>query len=151
MLFVQREGVPMADKKDVIGRFIEEVLNEGRFEQMDELVLEDFVELDPLPGQSQGREGLQEVIRQMRGAFPDMHWVIEEMIGEGDKVCTRFAWTGTHRGPFVGVPATGRRVTVKGVVIDRLQSGKMADSRILMDTLGMMQQLGVAPQARQTP
>ena len=141
----------MADNKDVIRRFIEEVLNEGRFEQLDELVLEDFVELDPLPGQSPGRSGLQEVIRQMRGAFPDMHWVIEEIIGEADKVCTRFTWTGTQRGPFVGVPATGRRVTVKGVVIDRLHTGKMADSRILMDTMGMMQQLGVVPQAERTP
>jgi steroid delta-isomerase-like uncharacterized protein len=142
--------MPMADNKDVIRRFIEEVLNEGRFEQLDELVQEDFVELDPLPGQSPGREGLQEVIRQMRGAFPDMHWVIEEMIGEADKVCTRFTWTGTQRGLFVGVPATGRRVTVRGLVIDRLHSGKMADSRILMDTLGMMQQLGVVPQAERT-
>ena len=141
----------MADNKDVIRRFIEEVLNQGRFEQLDELVQEDFVELDLLPGQSPGREGLQEVIRQMRGAFPDMHWVIEETIGEDDKVCTRFTWTGTHRGPFMGVPATGRRVTVKGVVIDRLHSGKMADSRILMDTLGLMQQLGVVPQAERTP
>ena len=76
----------MPDNKYVIRRFIEEDLNEGRFEQLDELVLEDFVELDPLPGQSPGRWGLQEVIRQMRGAFPDMHWVIEEMIGEADKV-----------------------------------------------------------------
>lgn len=141
----------MADNKDVIRRFTAEVLNEGRFEQLGELVLEDFVELDPLPGQSQGRRGLQEVIRQMRDAFPDMHWVIEEMIGEDDKVCTRFTWTGTQRGPFMGLPATGRGVTVKGVVIDRLESGKMADSRILMDTLGMMQQLGAVPQAGQTP
>ncbi len=140
----------MADNKDVIRRFTEQVLNEGRFEQMDELVREDFVELDPLPGQSQGRAGLQEVIRQMRGAFPDMHWVIEEMIGEDDKVCTRFTWTGIHRGPFMGVPATMRSVTVKGVVIDRLHSGKMADSRILMDTLGLMQQLGMLPQVSQT-
>jgi hypothetical protein len=75
----------------------------------------------------------------------------EEMIGEADKVCTRFTWTGTQRGLFVGVPATGRRVTVRGVVIDRLHSGKMADSRILMNTLDMMQQLGVVPQAERTP
>ena len=135
----------IADNKDVIRRFIEEVLNEGRFDQLDELALEDFVELDPFPGQSQGREGLRELIRQMRVAFPDMHWVIEEMIGEADKVCTRFTWTGTQHGPFLGIPATGRRITVKGVVIDRLSEGKMADSRILMDTLGMMQQLGVGP------
>jgi len=76
----------MADNRNVIRRFIEEVLNEGRFERMDELVLEEFVELDPLPGQSQGREGLREVIRQMRVSFPDMHWVVDEMIGEGEKV-----------------------------------------------------------------
>ncbi len=135
----------MPDNKSLIRRFVEEVLNEGRFERLDELVLEDFVELDPLPGQSQGREGLREVVRQMRVSFPDMHWVVDEMIGEADKVCTRFTWTGTQRAPFLGVPATGRHVAVKGVVIDRLSAGKMADSRILMDTLSMMQQLGVVP------
>ena len=134
-----------ADNKNVIRRFVEEVLNEGRFEVLDELVLDDFVELDPLPGQSQGREGLREVIRQMRISFPDMHWVVDEMIGEAEKVCTRFTWTGTQCGSFLGVPATGRHVTVEGVVIDRLSAGKMADSRILMDTLSMMQQLGVVP------
>ena len=135
----------MADNKSVIRTFIEQVLNQGRFEQLDALVLEDFVELDPLPGQSQGRAGLGQVLRQMREAFPDMHWVVEEMVAEGDKVCTRFTWTGTQRAPFLGVPATGKRVSVKGVVIDRLSGGKMADSRILMDTLGLMQQLGVLP------
>ena len=135
----------MDDNKKVIRTFMEEVLNEGRFERMDDLVMEHFVELDPLPGQSQGREGLREVLQQMRISFPDMHWVVEEMIGEGDKVCTRFTWTGTQRGAFLGVPATGRPVAVKGVVIDRLSDGKMADSRILMDTLGMLQQLGVVP------
>jgi steroid delta-isomerase-like uncharacterized protein len=140
----------IADNKNVIRKFIDLVLNEGSFEQLDELVLEDFVELDPLPGQSQGREGLRQVLQQMRGAFPDMHWVIEEMLGEGEKVCTRFTWTGTQRGPFLGVPATGRRVNVKGVVIDRLSSGKMADSRILMDSLGMMQQLGALPEPGNT-
>jgi steroid delta-isomerase-like uncharacterized protein len=108
-------------------------------------VKEDFVELDPLPGQEQGREGLKAVIRQLRTAFPDMHWVVKEMVAESDKVVTRFVWTGTQRGEFLGIPATGRSVEVKGVVIDRLEDGKMADSRILMDTFGLMQQLGVIP------
>jgi len=67
------------------------------------------------------------------------------MLAEDDKVFTRFTWSGTHQGAFFGVPATGRRITVKGVVIDRLVAGRMADSRILMDTLGMMQQLGALP------
>ena len=127
--------------------FIEEVLNQGRFERMNDLVLENFIELDPLPGQQQGREGLKAALVGMRTAFPDMHWTVSEQIAEGDKVVTRFTWTGTQRDAFLGIPATGRRVKVKGVVIDRLESGKMADSRILMDTLSMMQQLGVIPAA----
>jgi steroid delta-isomerase-like uncharacterized protein len=141
----QYDTMPTVDNKNVITMFIEQVLNAGRLERMDDLVLEDFVELDPLPGQSQGREGLKDVVLQMRASFPDMHWVVHEMIAEADKVCTRFTWTGTQHGAFLGVPATGRHVTVKGVVIDRLVAGKMADSRILMDNLGMMQQLGAVP------
>ncbi len=131
--------------KDVIQAFLEDVINQGRLERTNDLVKEDFVEIDPLPGQEQGREGLKAVIHALRSAFPDMHWVVKEMVAEGEKVVTRFAWTGTHRGVFLGIPATGKSVEVKGVVIDRLEDGKMADSRILMDTMGLMQQLGVIP------
>ena len=131
----------------VVQRFLEEVINQGRLEQADEIVAEDFVELDPLPGQRQGREGLKEVIGMLRAAFPDMHWVVDEMIAEGEKVVTRFTWTGTQQGTFMGIPATGRSVVVKGVVIDRIVGGMMTDSRILMDTMGMMQQLGAIPGA----
>ena len=131
----------------VVQRFLEEVINQGRLEQANEIVAEDFVELDPLPGQRQGREGLKEVIGMLRTAFPDIHWVVDEMIAEGEKVVTRFTWTGTQQGTFMGIPATGRNVVVKGVVIDRIVGGMMTDSRILMDTIGMMQQLGAMPGA----
>ncbi len=140
-------SVSVSGNVAVIGRFLEEVINQGRLEQADELVAVDFVELDPLPGQRQGREGLKEVIGMLRAAFPDIHWVVDETVASGDKVVTRFTWTGTHRGTFLGIPATGRSVSVKGVVIDRLAAGKMADSRILMDNFTMMQQLGVIPGA----
>ena len=99
----------------------------------------------PLPGQGPGLGGLRDVLRGMRAAFPDMHWTVEEQIAEGDKVATRFEWTGTHRGEFLGVPATGRAVKVWGVVIDRLEGGKIKDTRIIMDSLGLMTQLGVFP------
>jgi steroid delta-isomerase-like uncharacterized protein len=131
--------------KEVIHAFIEDVLNQGRFDRMNDLVLENFIELDPLPGQQQGREGLKAVLMQFRSAFPDIHWRVDEMISEGEKVVTRFTWNGTHRDTFLGIPATGRHVEVKGVVIDRLEASKMADSRILMDTLGLLQQLGALP------
>jgi steroid delta-isomerase-like uncharacterized protein len=134
-----------AENKKVIAAFVEDVINQGRLNRADHLVALDFVELDPLPGQQQGREGLKDVIRGMRAAFPDLHWVLDEVVAEGDKVVSRFTWTGTHRATFLGIPSTDRKVTVKGVVIDRLAEGKMADSRILMDSLGLMQQLGVLP------
>src|SRR6202011_1585156 len=137
--------MPPAENKTVITRFVEEVINQGRLERADDLVAVDFVELDPLPGQQQGREGLKQVIGAFRTAFPDIHWVIEEMVGEGDKVFSRFTWHGTHRSEFFGVPATGREIAVKGMVVDRVVPGNMVDSRILMDGLGMMTQLGVIP------
>jgi steroid delta-isomerase-like uncharacterized protein len=138
-------GKKMTHNKAVVAAFVEDVINQGRLDRADDLVALDFVELDPLPGQQQGREGLKDVIGGMRAAFPDLHWVLDEVVAEGDKVVSRFTWTGTHRAAFLGIPSTGRKVTVKGVVIDRLADGKMADSRILMDSLGLMQQLGVLP------
>jgi steroid delta-isomerase-like uncharacterized protein len=134
-----------AENKKVIAAFVGDVINQGRLDRADYLVALDFVELDPLPGQQQGREGLKDVIGGMRAAFPDLRWVLDEVVAEGDKVVSRFTWTRTHRATFLGIPPTGRKVTVKGVVIDRLAEGKMADSRILMDSLGLMQQLGVLP------
>jgi len=136
---------PTENNKAVVVKFLEEVINQNRMDSADGLVVEDFVELDPLPGQRQGRDGLKEVLGMMRAAFPDIHWAVEEMVAEGDTVVTRFTWKGTHRGAFLGVRATGKSVSVKGVVIDQLSNGKMSKSRILMDSLGMMQQLGAIP------
>ena len=133
------------ENKAVLASFVEEVINEGRLERADDLVAVDFVELDPLPGQQQGREGLKQVISAFRTAFPDIRWVIEEMVAEGDKVFSRFTWHGTHRGEFLGVPATGRQISVMGMVVDRVVAGKMVESQILMDSLSMMRQLGVIP------
>jgi steroid delta-isomerase-like uncharacterized protein len=78
----------------------------------------------------------------MRKAFPDLYFGVEEQIAEGDKVLTRFEWTGTHRNEFLGVPATGRPVKVWGMVIDRLEGGRIKETRILMDIFGLMMQLG---------
>ena len=77
--------------------------------------------------------------------FGDPNVQIEEEIAEGDKVLSRFEWKGTHRGTFLGVPATDRPVTVWGMVIDRFEAGKIKDTRIIMDTLGLMMQLGAIP------
>lgn len=129
----------------IMNRLMEEVLNKKNLAAADEIVAEDFVELDPLPGQEQGREGLKQILSMFFAAFPDLRWTVEEQIDEGDKVVSRFTWRGTHKGEFLGISPTGGQVTVKGVVIDRVVEGQFVESRILMDNLGMMQQLGVIP------
>lgn len=133
----------MQSNSRVVRQFIEEVLNRGDVDAAGKFFRDDMVEQVPFPGQGPGVEGLKDALRGLRAAFPDMHWTIQEQIAEGEKVVSRFEWTGTHRGTFLGVPATDRSVTVWGMVIDRLEGGKIKDTRIIMDTLGLMMQLGV--------
>lgn len=135
----------MQTNSTVVRDFIDEVLNQGKLDQSGNYFWDDMVEQVPLPGQGPGLAGLKDVLHGFRAAFPDMHWSVEEQIEQGDKVLTRFEWTGTHRGTFLGVPATNRSVKVWGMVLDRLQNGKIKNTRIIMDTLGLMIQLGVVP------
>ena len=129
----------------IVGAFVDEVINKGDFEAAKLFVWEDVVEQVPFPGQGPGLDGLKDVLRGMQAGFPDLHFSIKEQISEGEKVLSRFEWTGTHRGEFLGVCATARPVKVWGMVIDRIQDGKIKETRILMDTLGLMMQLGVIP------
>jgi steroid delta-isomerase-like uncharacterized protein len=135
----------MQDNSAVVRNFVEETINQGRIDSAERFVWEDVVEQVPFPGQGPGVEGLKDVLRGMRAGFPDIHFAIEEQIAEGDKVLSRFEWTGTHRGEFLGVPATGRPVKVWGMVVDRLVDGRIKETRIIMDALGLMMQLGAIP------
>jgi steroid delta-isomerase-like uncharacterized protein len=129
----------------VVRGFVDEVITRGNIEAAAQYVWGDVVEQVPLPGQGPGLDGLKDIIRAMRAGFPDIVFSIQEQIAEHDKVASRFEWTGTHNGEFLGIPATGRPVRVWGIVIDRLQDGRIKDTRIIMDTLGLMAQLGVFP------
>ena len=133
------------DNKQFMRQFVEEAINKKNLDAIDELVAEDFVEHVPFPGQGPGREGLRQVLAAFLSAFPDIRWTLEEQIAEGEKVVSRFTMTGTHRGDFLGIPPTGKSVNIWGVVIDVVRNGKFAESRIIMDTLGLMQQLGMIP------
>jgi steroid delta-isomerase-like uncharacterized protein len=133
------------DNAAIVRGFADEVITRGDIEAAAQYVWEDVIEQVPLPGQGPGLEGLKDILRAMRGGFPDIVFSIQEQIAEGDKVASRFEWTGTHNGEFLGIPATGRPVRVWGIVIDRLEDGRIKDTRIIMDTLGLMGQLGVLP------
>ncbi|MFC7476522.1 ester cyclase [Dankookia sp. GCM10030260] len=134
--------MPTEQNKQLIRGFIEQVINEGNLDAAGNFMADDVVELEPFPGQQPGLAGVKDVLRGMRVAFPDMRWTVEEQIAEGDKVLTRFVWTGTHAAEFFGVPATHRRVSVRGMVIDRIEAAKVKDTRIQMDVFGLMQTLG---------
>jgi len=145
LISAERKVELMQENATIIRQFIEETINQGQIDSAGRFVCEDVLEQVPFPGQGPGLEGLKDVLRGMRAAFPDLHFSVEEQIAQGEKVLTRFEWTGTHRGEFLGVPATGRSVRVWGMVIDRLRDGRIKDTRIIMDSLGLMMQLGVFP------
>ncbi|HET7118262.1 MAG TPA: ester cyclase [Hanamia sp.] len=133
------------ENKKIMNYFIEEVINNKNLNAADTIVAEDFTEDVPFPGQEPGREGLKFVLNSMFTGFPDMKWTVHEQIAEGEKVVTRFTWTGTHNGVFMGIPPTNKRVEVWGVVIDVVKNGLFSESRIIMDNIGLLKQLGVMP------
>jgi steroid delta-isomerase-like uncharacterized protein len=134
------------DLRTLAHRFADEVINaQDLHAALTELVVEDFVEQNPLPGQGPGRAGLADVLAGMFAAFPDLRWTVHDTITDGDRIMSFSTWTGTHRGPFLGVPATGRSVTVEAWTLDRYRDGQLTESRIIMDVAGLLIQLGVIP------
>jgi len=133
------------ENKALVRRFVDEILNQGNMARAPELVAQDYIELDPFPGQQPGRVGLIETIALVRTAFPDLHWTIEELVAEGQKVAGYGIWRGTHQGMFLGIPPTGRQVAVASMVFDYCADGKLKESRLLMNLISLMQQLGVVP------
>lgn len=113
--------------KALLCRFYEEFWNAGNVAAVDELVAEDFVDHQPVDGMPSGREGFAELIRLWHGGFPDMTETVEDLIAEGDRVVGRFTFRGTHTGEFLGVPPTGRSVSMTGIDIVRVRDGRIAE------------------------
>jgi len=136
--------------KAVFRQIVEEIFNQGNISLFDELVAPDFIEHEELPpGIPVGREGAKVLFTQLRSAFPDFKAEIEDLIAEGDRVVVRMKWTGTHEGEFMGIPPTGRSISIEVIDIVRFESGKFVEHWGIMDNMGMMQQLGVVPEPEQ--
>lgn len=139
------------ENKTVVRRFLEEIFTAGNVELVDELFAPDYVLHDPgVPDEVRGPEGMKRYVSMYRAAYPDTHFTIEDQIAEGDEVVTRWTGQGTHEGELIGIPPTGKQVTVTGIEFDRVAGGKMQETWVSYDALGMMQQLGVIPQPEQT-
>ena len=115
-----------------------------------ELYAPDYVLHGAPFGLSPDLAGLKQLYTAPLTAFPDAHLVVEDLIAEGDKVVHRATLRGTHQGDLLGIPPTGKVVTVTGIYISRFAGGKCVEEWRNVDDLGLMQQLGVIPQLAQT-
>jgi steroid delta-isomerase-like uncharacterized protein len=129
--------------KSVIRRFYEEI-NKGNLDVINDLASETFVEHEEFPGLAPSREGVRQLFQMFRDAFSDFAIVTDDMVAEGDKVFVRAHMTGTHRGEFMGIAATGRSINVPFADIVRFENGKVVEHWGITDTGAMMQQLGQA-------
>jgi steroid delta-isomerase-like uncharacterized protein len=142
--------VSVEENKAIVRRLLDEVINKGNLDVVDELVARDYVYSAPGSPEMRGPEGFKQLISMYRSAFPDMQMTEDDMIGEGDKVVSRWTATGTHRGELMGIPPTGKRATVTGIIISRIAGGKVVEDHEVLDSMGMMQQLGVIPAPAQS-
>ena len=124
-----------------------EGLNAGTAaELIDEVYAPDYVLHDPSePAPVQGREGVRAFIADITAAFPEARVTLEDLVAAGDRVVQRATFHGTHRGEFQGIAATGKTVSVWVIVISRMADGQVAEEWQLVDTLGLLQQLGAIP------
>ena len=131
------------EKKEVVRRFVDEVMNGGDLDLADELIAPDHVNHDPTaPDVPSGPGGIKQLISMYRSAFPDLHFETGEMICEGDTVAHRWTLTGTHEGEMMGVEPTGRKVEVSGVEMNHVENGRITASWTVSDAMGLMKQLG---------
>ena len=127
-------------------RRIYDLINAGDFEGVGELLADDFVEHEELPGLGSGREAPKQLFAMFQAAFPDMRWTPEDVLPCGDKVVARARVTGTHQGEFMGIPPTGKSIDVQLIDIIRFGDDGLGHEHWgVFDQMAMMQQLGVVP------
>ena len=137
-----------AGNKDLVGRLYT-LINEGRVEQVGDLIAPDYQEHDPLPGQGSGRQGAVDRFSMITTSLAP-HFTVEDVIAEGDRVVVRWTNAGTHVGDFAGIPATGRTFTIAGIDIYRVADRQFCEHWHVIDQLGMLGQLGLLPQGAAT-
>ncbi len=128
-------------------RFVEE-LNKGKEAAMviiEETCATDIVDHSGTGEVTHGLTDFKKSMSELYSGFPDVHFTIDDIVVQGDKVAVRFTLSGTHTGEFGGIPPTNKKVTVWGIWIDRIAGGKFAESWTRYDTLAFMQQLGAVP------
>jgi predicted ester cyclase len=130
--------------KEIVTEFVK-ATNKLELDKLDDMVVEDYVEHQPIPGQPAGREGLKWAYRVFNEPFPDLEFDFADVIAEGDLVVGRGIGDAVQKGDFMNIPATNKRVKWSGTRLFRMRDGKLIEGWINIDMLGMLQQLGVVP------
>jgi steroid delta-isomerase-like uncharacterized protein len=139
------------ENKRISWRLQEEVFGQGELESVDELLAPDYVSHAPGgPELSRGPEAIKEIVRAYHSAFPDINFTVKKQVAEGDMVVTRWIARGTHRGEFMGVPPSGRRIEVSGMSIDRISGGRIVENWNNWEALEMMRQIGAVSDSEPT-
>jgi steroid delta-isomerase-like uncharacterized protein len=127
--------------QDLVRRLIGAINNQD-YQALPDLVDPDYVYR--APGEElRGIAGLESLLTAYRRGFPDLELVIDNMFGDEDRVATAFTFTGTHLGELMGVPATGKRVSVHGIIHSRVDGGRIVEEWELLDLATMYQQVGL--------
>ena len=137
------------ENKAKVRRFFEELLSTDNFAVADEILSPDFRFYFAGSPVAMDLESYMEFLVARRAAFPDRRFIVEDMIGEGDKVSARFTMRGTHKGEFRGIAPSGTELTMTGIDMTRISEGKLVEDRVEVEQLGMMQQLGAETSPQQ--
>jgi steroid delta-isomerase-like uncharacterized protein len=129
------------DNKAIYLKFIGEVLNEGNFSVAATYLSPDVTTHNGFPGQEPGLDGYVAALKAFHGAFPDLRAHVTHAVAEGDMVVGRVEVTGTHRGAFLGMPGSGRKVRYEEIAMVRMDDGKIAEHWSVADALAILQQL----------
>ncbi len=132
------------ENKALVRRFYEDVFNQRHLAVVDEICTSDHLFHNP-PTTLHGREEFKQLLSLYITAFPDARFTVEDEIAEGDKVTSRYTFRGTHQSELMGIPPTGKQVTVTGMIINRIVNGQSAEGWLNFDAVGMLQQLGALP------
>ncbi len=132
--------------KAIIQLAYAELFDQGKLSLAEELIAPDYIDHVAPPGlTNRGPEAMRQLVTLFHSAFPDVHHTVEELVAEGDTVAARVTWSGTHRGPFLGIAPTGRAVRQAQMHFIRFRNGQVVEHWAVRDDLGLMQQLGVIP------
>jgi steroid delta-isomerase-like uncharacterized protein len=137
-----------ARNQDAFRRIIEEGFSQGNLDALDAVVAPDLVEHQNITGLPPGLEGLRALIRGLRAVLPDLTVTIDDITADGDKVWARLVGRGTHRGPFFGLPGTGKTVSIDVMDVGRFENGKLVEHWGVPDRFSLLEQLDLLPKPR---